>query len=945
MCARFPRPVNAVALAADDGAGAEALAAVLSDGSVAFARALEADDWEAALEEQSVWVGQRARIFGRDPSATAAAAAGAPLSAAPRARPQPTPSGQHQALRTRVAAAWDEQRVLLPLGAFAPTGPAVGGAGSASGGGGGIPLAEGRRAKAAAWLAPGRLLLVCAPHPEAGLEAGAGDVLAEAAVELPEPLLSAAEGEEASVAGDGAEAPRVEELGCGYAGGAVIAAAPLAGGGGANGGGGGALLQLASGALLRCVPGAGGACEPLGPSASFAEPCPTMVPLPPGSGAAAAAGLSAGGTLYVGARALVRGATSLAVREGGAGGPALLYTTRSSLLYTVMLRRLGAYQHKEPDVAALPPRHAADRGADALRAAMCAAMRPPDAVVAARGVHVRAVEDGARLVAAPAGGHVALLQMPRGNLEAVCPRLLTLTATVGALRAGDYAAAWRLAARQRLDLNLLVDDAWPRFLDAAPAFVAAVAEPARLCDLLFALKPGSTLAPGGAYEGLEAAAGLAPAPRASPEAEAAAEREGKVAAVCRTVREAVVAACGGGDGSGSGSGEGASGSGSSALFTRARMLKVVVTSFARGDPPDLESALLAIRDAKEAALAAGDAPAVSAAPAAVGDGGSSSEGDDDGGGDLNGDATPAAAAANGAAVATNGACPAGPGLGAAADGALRHLLLHADADRLYQCALGLYDLALAFLVVSHAQKDPGEYLDELARFGAVPDERLRRHAIDVHLRRWPRALENLAEAGPAHFEAALRLARERGLVRQLIAVVQRQADEAAAAATAAATAGGTDSAAAVAAAEAAAAANARLAAALRAHAEALAAARRHEDAAVALLAAGDADAALAAYSDGGHWRMALALAGRLGWPQERVQSLAADLAASLQSSGQGADAARVLLDYLGDADGAVAALAGAKEWREALRVAHARGRCVCAEGGRECCLLGGDGLC
>jgi hypothetical protein len=78
---------------------------------------------------------------------------------------------------------------------------------------------------------------------------------------------------------------------------------------------------------------------------------------------------------------------------------------------------------------------------------------------------------GARLVAAPAGGHAALLQMPRGNLEGVYPRLLVLAAVLGALRGGAYRAAWRLAAAQRVDLNLLVDDRWPAFLSEAPAFV------------------------------------------------------------------------------------------------------------------------------------------------------------------------------------------------------------------------------------------------------------------------------------------------------------------------------------------------------------------------------------------------------------------------------------------------------------------------------------------
>jgi hypothetical protein len=47
---------------------------------------------------------------------------------------------------------------------------------------------------------------------------------------------------------------------------------------------------------------------------------------------------------------------------------------------------------------------------------------------------------------------------------------------------------------------------------------------------------------------------------------------------------------------------------------------------------------------------------------------------------------------------------------------------------------------------------------------------------------------------------------------------------------------------------------------------------------------------------------------------------------ALQATGQGAAAAAVTLQYLRDVDGAVAGLCGAREWREASRVAHHAGR-------------------
>ena len=62
---------------------------------------------------------------------------------------------------------------------------------------------------------------------------------------------------------------------------------------------------------------------------------------------------------------------------------------------------------------------------DNLYTAMHAAMRPKGAQQA-KDVTIRAIEQGGKLVACPALGLRAVLQMPRGNLEGVCPRVLVL---------------------------------------------------------------------------------------------------------------------------------------------------------------------------------------------------------------------------------------------------------------------------------------------------------------------------------------------------------------------------------------------------------------------------------------------------------------------------------------------------------------------------------------
>ncbi len=73
----------------------------------------------------------------------------------------------------------------------------------------------------------------------------------------------------------------------------------------------------------------------------------------------------------------------------------------------------------------------------------------------------------------------------------------------------------------------------------------------------------------------------------------------------------------------------------------------------------------------------------------------------------------------------------------------------------------MYELPLAYMVIAHSQRDPGEYLLELQGLAAKPSQPLRRHAIDAHLGRWPQALRHLVAAGDQHFDAALGLAEDK----------------------------------------------------------------------------------------------------------------------------------------------------------------------------------------
>ncbi|WIA32299.1 hypothetical protein OEZ86_003144 [Tetradesmus obliquus] len=609
--------------------------------------------------------------------------------------------------------------------------------------------------------------------------------------------------------------------------------------------------------------------------------------------AAAAAGQGGHGALYWGAKLLANDVTSFVLRGGGPGGPALLYVTRQALLFVVMVGQLPSYVHSLPDESTAAVTYRPSEYPGDLRAAMAMAMRPGGAAAAARDPHVRAVEPGAMLLAAPWGDVGVVLQMQRGNLEGVSPRLLVLAAICDALEQQQHSKAWQLAVTHRVDFNLLVDYAWPRVVQNAAQFVAAVRDSSDLCDLLFALQPGSVLQQGAVYGDLHqmlgwqqqqqqqqpaaAAAGLASLAASqaadTDSAAAAVDASNKVSAVCAAVRQAVLQLPG--------------------RYLQGH-LKTVAISYAKSDPPSLEAALIAIREVKEASVSSSTTAAAAAAPAAA-------------------DSAAAAVAAAVAVTPQEAACPAQ--LSTAADAALKHLLLYVDVDQLYRTALGLYDLSLAFMVVGHSQKDPGEYLSELTAFGSQSDVSLRCHAIDLSLGRYDKALAHLVAAGPAHFDAALKLAKERGLLRQLLALTQQQQQQQQGEAAAGGSAQQQQQ-----------QQQQRLLAVLAAYGDSLLDGRKAEDAAVAYSAAGLTEHALGAYKAANAWRMVMVLSARLQHSQQQQQALARELAEQLQASGSGADAAQLLVQYLEDVDGAVAALVAAKEWREALRVAYAGGR-------------------
>ena len=150
-------------------------------------------------------------------------------------------------------------------------------------------------------------------------------------------------------------------------------------------------------------------------------------------------GLTARFQLYLGSQQLAGNVTSACLHSSF-----LLLTTLDHQLLAVPLDQLG-------------------RGAAALAAAS-----------------TRRVERGSRLVAVAARGSKTVLQMPRGNVEVIHPRSLTILLLAELLDTCSYKEAFLLARTQRINLNLLVDHDEDRFLANLGLVVEQISKPDHL---------------------------------------------------------------------------------------------------------------------------------------------------------------------------------------------------------------------------------------------------------------------------------------------------------------------------------------------------------------------------------------------------------------------------------------------------------------------------------
>ena len=292
-----------------------------------------------------------------------------------------------------------------------------------------------------------------------------------------------------------------------------------------------------------------------------------------------------------------------------------------------------------------------------------------------QGYQPRSIERGARLVAVLPHQPTVVVQMPRGNIETVHPRALLLRHSVHLIEEGNFSDAFAMLRRHRVDLNLLVDLDPITFLNSSEEFLEQIVSIDHINLFIANLQNVDTTktsipVPQWWRRKAETSQDLG-----------SFDFQTKVNRVCHTLRAAMVQF----------ETRGATRLGRT--IPESHFLLPVLSSYAKENPPQLESALKMI---KSSALA--KHPTVSSnSPALFSD---------------------------------------------YAQKAIQYLAFLADYELLFETALRLYDFDIARAVARNSQMDPKSYLPMLKRYTELP-ENFARYKVDLQLKQFDSALRHL----------------------------------------------------------------------------------------------------------------------------------------------------------------------------------------------------------
>ncbi|KAK7204599.1 RNA polymerase II Elongator subunit [Myxozyma melibiosi] len=501
-------------------------------------------------------------------------------------------------------------------------------------------------------------------------------------------------------------------------------------------------------------------------------------------------GLTASGRLYAGRQRLSASCTSFSVTETH-----LAFTTAQNLLKFVHLSTSSTATGSDPELDVPADVAVGSNTATTIADERC-----------------RAVERGAKIVTVIPSKVSVVLQMPRGNLETIFPRLLVLEGVRRQIEKLDYAGAFLSCRVHRVNLDILYDYDPELFINNVEGFVDALGKVEYL-DLFLSGLTNEDVTKTIYKETLPSAqkslpdqmSGLSLDPTPKPPV----ETSSKVNRICDAVLQVL-----------------------QAKYSQTHV-QSIITAHVCKDPPDIDAALNLI---------------------------------------------------SGFARDDN----------AKLTSAVEHLCFLQDVNKLYDHALGLYDLRLALIIARQSQKDPREYLPFMENLQKQVPLR-RRFLLDTHLGRNAKALVHLAdlkfdEDGADIFNEVEQFVVKHNLYKDAMNIYKYEP--------------------------------VKLYAILKLYAKHLRANNEFKESGLAFESLGDYEDALESYVLGLDWREALAVC-ELGKHQisfDKRQSTALQLAEALHEARRYQEAATVYVEYRRDLKEAIASLCKGFLFAEAIRL-------------------------
>ncbi|KAF8476119.1 IKI3 family-domain-containing protein [Kalaharituber pfeilii] len=222
-----------------------------------------------------------------------------------------------------------------------------------------------------------------------------------------------------------------------------------------------------------------------------------------------------------------------------------------------------------------------------------------------------------------------------------------------------------------------------------------------------------------------------------------------------------------------------------------------------------------------------------------------------------------------------------------AEEAVTHVCFLADANKLYNNALGLYDLELTLMVAQQSQKDPREYLPFLQKLQET-DVTRRKFNIDDFLGRHSKALVHLVDLGDDAFEEAKAYVVKHELYQQALGLYQYKTDKQ------------------------------RIL--MQIYAKYLDDHSRFKEAGLAYESINLLRPAVEAYRRAGMWQHALSAATQIPYADSELDDLSVSLAESLYETKDFVSAATIFRDYRHDISEAARALCKGSHFAEAMRL-------------------------